>query len=47
MGHRPYLICNPDTDPYRPNRGRVGMLHLVWQPNVLGRYCRDMFTVFM
>ena len=31
--HRPYLICDPDTDPYRPNRGGVGMLHLMWQPN--------------
>ena len=31
--HRPYLICDPDTDPDRPNRGGVGMLHLMWQPN--------------
>ena len=31
--YRPYLICDPDTDPDRPNRGGVGMLHLVWQPN--------------
>ena len=31
--HRPYLICDPDTDPDRPNRGGVGMLHLVWQPD--------------
>ena len=32
-GHRPYILCDPDTDPDRPNRGGVCMLHLVWQPN--------------